>query len=220
LTDLALQATKRNVLGKKTRFLRRQGITPAHLFGHGIESLPLQCDTATLKRIVARAGTTRLVTLEIEGDQQPRKVFMREIQSDATSGALLHVDLYQVRLKERIKVDVPIVLVGEARALRGKGRSLIHGVTSLSIECLPDKVPPQIEVDLSPLTDVDQAIHVSDIVLDPDITVFTDREQPVVKVIEVRAEKEEAVVAEAVVEEVKAEAEAEAPAAEAPGQKQ
>jgi len=204
--DLTLPAAKRDVLGKKTRFLRRQGITPAHLFGHGIESLPLQCDTARLQRIVARAGTTRLVALEIEGEKQPRRVFIREIRSDVCTGALLHVDLYQVRLKERMKADVPIVLVGEARALKVKGRSLIYGVTSLSIECLPDKVPPQIEVDLSPLTEVDQGIHVSDIVLDPDITVINDPEQLVVKVSEVRVERvEEAVVEEVVAEEVKAE---------------
>jgi large subunit ribosomal protein L25 len=105
-----------------------------------------------------------------------------------------------------MKADVPIVLVGEARALKVKGRSLIYGVTSLSIECLPDKVPPQIEVDLSPLTEVDQGIHVSDIVLDPDITVINDPEQLVVKVSEVRVERvEEAVVEEVVAEEVKAE---------------
>ena len=133
MTDLTLQATARNVLGKKTRFLRRQGITPAHLFGHGIESLPLQCDTASLQRIIARAGTTRLVTLEIEGRKQPTKVFIREIQSDACTGALIHVDLYQVRLKERMKADVPLVLSGEAPALKSKGRSLIYGVTSLSM---------------------------------------------------------------------------------------
>ncbi len=216
MTDLTLRAAKRNVLGKKTRFLRRQGITPAHLFGHGIESVPLQCDAAALKQVVSRAGTTRLVTLEVEDEQQPKKVFIREIQSDAITGALFHVDLYQVRMQERMKVDVPIILVGEARALKVKGRSLIYGVTSLSIECLPDRVPPQIEVDLSPLTDVDQAIHVSDIVLDPDVEVLTDPEQPVVKVVEVRAEREEAFAAEAVVEEVKAEAEA--PSAEAPEQ--
>jgi large subunit ribosomal protein L25 len=213
--DLKLEATKRDVLGKKTRFLRRQGITPAHLFGHGIESVPLECNTAVLEKIVNRAGTTRLVSLVIPGDDQPRKVFIREIQIVATTGALIHVDLYQVSLKERMKVEVPIVLVGEARALRGKGRILIKGVDSLNIECLPDKVPPQIEVDLSPLVELDQALHVSDIVLDPDITLFTDPGQLVVKVVEMKAEKAEEVAPKLVAEEVKAEEEGEAPAAEA-----
>ena len=62
MENLMLQANKRDVFGKKTRFLRRQGITPTHLFGHGLGSLSLQCDTAKLHRIIAQAGTTRVPT--------------------------------------------------------------------------------------------------------------------------------------------------------------
>ncbi len=212
--DLTLQATKREILGKKARFLRRQGITPTHLFGHGLESLHLQCDTAELKRIIAQAGTTRLIALEIDADKQPRSVFIREIQQDAIGGQLLHVDFYQVRKREKIKADIPIVMVGGAPAMQLKGRMLTHTLTSLSIECLPDKLPPQIEVDLSSLEEVEQSIHVRDIILSPDITVFTDPDQMVVKVIEARVIEEE-VVAE--VEEV-AEEEVEAAAEEAPAE--
>lgn len=207
MNGLALPVSKRNILGKKTRFLRRQGITPTHLFGHGLESVPLQCDTARLQRIIAQAGTTRLIALEIEGDKQPRSVFIREIQRNVCTGELLHVDFYQVRKKERIKADVPIVLVGEAPALKEKGRSLIHGITTLSVECLPDRLPPQIEVDLSPLGEVEQALYVTDIALSPDITVITDSGQMVVKVSEAYVEK---------VEEVVTEVEAEAPTEEEP----
>lgn len=205
MEGLTLQANKRDILGKKSRFLRREGITPAHLFGHGLESLSLQCDTAKLQRIIAQAGTTRLFTLEIEEDKQPRSVFIREIQREACTRALLHVDFYQVQAKEKIRVSIPIVMVGEAPAAKQKGRNLIHGVTSLSIECLPDKVPPKIEVDLSSLMEVEQAIYVRDITLGPDITLITELEQLVVKVSEARVEKVE----EKVVEEVAAEVTAE-----------
>jgi len=212
MEDLTIQATKRDILGKKTRFLRRQDITPTHLFGHGLESLSLQCNTAELQRIIARAGTTRLLSCSIEADKQPKSVFIREIQRDEISGQLLHVDLYQVQKGVKIKVDVPIVLVGEAPAMKEKGRTLTRGVTSISIECLPDKLPPQVEVDLSPLEEKEQAIHVRDITLSPDITLNTDPDQMVVKVSEVRVERVEEVAAE--VEEVVAEVEAEAPAGE------
>jgi len=209
VAELILQAINRSVSGKKTRFLRRQGITPTHLFGHNLKSLTLQCDTASLQRIIAQAGETRPVNLEIEGEKLPRMAFIREVQKDELTGQLLHVDFYQVKRTEKIKVDIPIVLVGEAPAMKEKGRILTHGVTSLSIECLPGKVPPQIEVDLSTLEEVEQAIHVRDIILSPDITVTTDPDQLVVKVSEVRVEKvEEVVVAEAVAEE-KAEEKAE-----------
>jgi len=202
MTDLTLHANKRAILGKNTRFLRRQGITPAHLFGHGLESLPLQCDTAELKRIVAQAGKTRLVTLKVEADKHPRSIFIREIQKDAIKGEIIHIDFYQIRKEEKIKADIPLVLVGEAPALQLKGRMLTHTLTSLSIECLPDKLPPQIEVDLSPLDDVEKSIHVRDIILNPDIAVLVDPDQMVAKIIEARIKEEvEAEVEEEVAEE-------------------
>ena len=212
MDNLTLQATHRDVLGKKTRFLRRQGIIPTHLFGHDLESLALQCDTTQLHHIIAQAGMTRLISLKIKDDKQPRSVFIREIQRDAVSRQLLHVDFYQVKKGEKIAVEVPIVLAGEAPSMKEKGRMITHGVTSLSIECLPESVPPQIEVDLSPLEELEQAIYVKDIVLSPDITVNTDPDQLVVKISEARVEIVEEVVEE--VEEVVAEAEAEAPAEE------
>ena len=222
MEDLKLQAHKRDISGKKVRFLRRQGITPTHLFGHGLESLSLQCDTAELQHIIARARTTRLISLKIEDDKHPRSVFIREIQKDVIKGKLLHVDFYQIRKTEKMKADIPIVLVGEAPAMKQKGRMLTHSLINLSIECLPDKLPPQIEVDLSPLEEIEQAIYVRDIPLSPDITVFTDPDQMVVKVSEVRVLEVEEVVAEveAEAEEVEAlaEEEVEARAEEAPAE--
>jgi len=219
MDDLKLTAAKREVLGKRNRFLRRRGITPAHLFGHSLESLALQCDTTELRKIVSRAGTTRLVSLRVAGEKEPKNVFVREIQTDPLGKYLLHVDFYQVRKGEKMTMDVPIVLVGEAPAMKGKGRMISRGITILSIECLPEKVPPQIEVDISGLLELEQAIHVKDIKLDPDITVHVDPEQLVVKVTEVivKVEEEKPVAVEEVVAEgeVTAEAGAEKPAAEA-----
>jgi len=212
MDGLTIQATKREILGKKSRFLRRQGITPAHIFGHNIKSLALQCDTAKLQRIIAQAGTTRLIAVEIDGDKQPRSVFIREIQKDEVRGRLLHVDFFQVLKTEKIKADIPLVLVGEAPAMQTKGRMLTHVLTSISIECLPDNLPPQIEVDLSPLKEIEQAIYVSNIKLSPDITLLTDPAQLIVKVTEAEVEKEE------VVAKVEAAVEAEEVAEEKPEQ--
>jgi large subunit ribosomal protein L25 len=200
METIKLPAVSRDILGKKARFLRRQGITPTHLFGHGLESQTLQCDTASLQSTIAQAGTTRLVSLEIEGDKRPRTVFIREIQRDELTGQLLHVDFYQIKKTEKIKAEVPIILTGESPAMKMKGRSVIHGVTSLSVECLPSDLPPQIEVDLSQLTEVEQPLHVRDIALSPDVTLATDPDQLVVKVAEARVVEAEEVVAEAAAE--------------------
>lgn len=220
MEDIRLKATHRMVLGKKTRFLRRQRITPTHLYGHDVKSVALQCDTDTLQKLIAQAGRTRLVNLEIDGEK-PKSVFVREIQRDAISRELLHVDFYQVRRTEKITVDVPIVLAGEAPALKFKGRMLVHGLNSLSVECLPTDVPPQIEVDITQLEESEQAIHVKDIILDPEITVHADPEQLVVKISEVAVKEEVEEVPEVEEEEAVAEEEAEARAeAEAPAEKE
>jgi large subunit ribosomal protein L25 len=199
MPEMKLNATKREVLGKKTQVLRRQGITPAHLFGHELESQALQCATSDLLKILAQAGTTRLLSLKVEGDKEAKRVFVREIQRDVLSRQLLHVDFYQVKKDEKMQVDIPIVLVGDAPALRGKGRMISRGITEIRIECLPEKVPPQIEVDISVLKELEQGLYVKDIVLDPDITVHADPQQLVVKITEViiKIEEEKPVVAEA-----------------------
>ena len=199
------------VLGKKTRFLRRQGITPAHLYGHDVKSVALQCDTDNLQDLIAHAGRTRLINLVIDGEK-PKSVFVREIQRDAISRELLHVDFYQVKRTEKIAVDVPIVLVGEAPAMKFKGRMIVHGINSLSVECLPTDVPPQIEIDITQLEEAEQAVQVKDIVLNPEITVHADPEQLVVKISEVAVKEEVEEVP--VVEEAVAEEAAEAPAGE------
>lgn len=205
---MELSANKREILGKKVRFLRRQGVTPVHLFGHNIEPVPLQCDTAQLKHVLARAGRTGIVSLKLEKAKRLRNVMVREVQREPRTGELLHVDFYQVRMDEKIRVEVPIVLVGEAPALKFKENFLTHELNSLTIECLPDEIPSRVELDLSVLTDEDQAIHVKDITLHDGIDVFNNPEQLVVKISTGFIEKEE--------EEVRAEVEAEAPEEAAP----
>ncbi|MGB2814594.1 MAG: 50S ribosomal protein L25 [Dehalococcoidales bacterium] len=216
MEDLKLKATHRTVLRKKARFLRRQGVTPTHLYGHNVKSAALQCDTSELQSLLAHAGKTRLVNLEVDGGKA-KSIFVREIQRDAITRELLHVDFYQVKRTEKIAFDVPIVLVGEAPALKFKGRMLVHGINSLSVECLPANVPPQIDIDITQLEEVDQAINVKDIVLDPEITVHADPEQLVVKISEVMVREVEEVPAVAEEEAVAGE-EAETRAEEAPAE--
>ena len=216
MTELTLKANSRDVLGKKTRFLRGQGITPAHLFGHGIESLALQCDTTELQDIINRGGTTRLIDVNIDGEKNPRSVFIREIQRNDLTGKLLHVDLYQIKMTEKITAHVPIVLTGEAPATKDRTNIIEHSLTELAVECLPEKLPPRIEIDLGTLEGVGQAVHVQDLKLDPDITVTTPGDYLVVKVGHLRIteeeEKEEEVVAAEAEEITEAAEEAAAPA--------
>lgn len=208
MANLSLKAAKRDILGKKSRFLRRQGVTPAHIFGHGIESLALQCDTAELQRVISQGGTTRLIDVSIEAEDIPRSVFIREIQKDQLSGQLLHVDFYQIKMTEEITAEIPIILVGEAPAAKSKENIIEHILNQLEVSCLPGRIPPQIEVDLAPLEEAGDAIHVRDIALGEGIATTADPDQLIVKVSKIKIAVEKEAVAE-VTEEEEAAAEAE-----------
>lgn len=211
MDQIELKVNVRDVLGKKVRFLRRQGITPVHLYGHGIESVALQCDTSQLQGVLAEAGQTRLINLKFEGERRPRTVVVREVQKGIRPGELYHVDFYQVQMAEMMKVDVPIILVGESPVLKSRENMLSQDLNILNIQCLPANIPASIEIDTSVLTEIDQAIRVKDIELDDEITVLNDPELIVVRIIARPVEKlEEVEVAEAEVEEEEA---AEAPEA-------
>jgi large subunit ribosomal protein L25 len=205
MDKIELEVTNREILGKKVRHLRRQGITPVHLFGHGIKSLALQCDTGELEQVLAQAGHTGLIGLKLDKEKKPRPVVVREFDRDWRKGKLLHVDFYQVKMEEKIRLEVPIVLVGEAPALKSKDNMLEHELEALTVECLPAKIPASVEVDISSFTEPGQAIRVRDISLDKDITVLNDLELVVVKISFRPVEKVEEEVVEEVEEAVEEE---------------
>ena len=213
MDKLELKVANREILGKKVKQLRRQGITPVHVFGHGIESLALQCDARELERVLGQAGQTRLINLKLAKEKKPRTVVVREFDRDWHKGQLLHVDFYQVKMEEKIRVEVPVVLLGEAPALKIKTNMLDHELGTFTVECLPARIPSSIEVDVSSLTELDQTIRVKDIALDTDITVLNNPDLVVAKISLRPVEKVEEKEVEEVVE---AEAEAAEEEAEAP----
>lgn len=213
---LELEASKRDITGKKVRFLRRQGTIPANIYGHGIDSTPINVDTRSLKYLLAHAGETDLISLKVDDSKNPIKVLMREVQRNPLTDEPLHVDFYQVRMTDKIKADVPLVFIGEAPVLRNvKNSSISHLIDSLHIEALPDDLPHNLEVDVSNIEELDQAIYIKDIPLGHGITLLSDPEQMVVKVIEARKEEVIEVPLEAgVAEEAEVTAEAEAESGE------
>jgi large subunit ribosomal protein L25 len=208
MATFELKATKRHIEGKKVQGLRRQGITPAHLFGPDVESLAIQCDTPALRNILVDAGHTQLVSLKLGHEHHPRTVMIREVQIDNFKGGVLHVDFYQVNLAEVIRVNVPIFLIGESAAAKMKGNSLVQELNDLTVQCLPGNIPSRIEVDVTPLLTADQLIRVKDLPAITDVTIINEHGVVVariaVEVIEV--EQPKAVAEEAEVTEEGAEA--------------
>ena len=169
-----LKATKRHIEGKKVKQLRQQGVTPAHLFGPGVESLAIQCETPALNNVLVDAGHTQLVSLKLGHEHTPRTVMVREVQLDNFKGGILHVDFYQVKLTENIRVNVPIALKGESAAAKMKGNSLVQELNELTVLCLPANIPSAIEVDISPLVTADQMIRVKDLPAIKDVNIVNE----------------------------------------------
>jgi large subunit ribosomal protein L25 len=215
---IELNVSTREIKGKKTNMLRRSGITPANIYGHGIDSIPLQVDTKQLKLTLAQAGKTDLISLKIDDSKSLKKVLVRDIQKNPLTDEPLHVDFYQVKMTEKLKADIPLAFVGEAPVLKRKNVSLLHLMDTVLVEALPDALPHNLEVDLSSLEDPDQAIYIKDITISDDVTLLSDPESMVVKVTETRREvieEAEAVPAEGEEEEAEMKAEEAAPESEA-----
>lgn len=197
--DLNVQS--REVTGKEVKLLRQKGIIPLHLYGHGITSLALQANAGELQKAMGRVGTTSLLGLLIDNSTKPLNVVVREIQHDPMNGKLLHVDLYQVSMEEKIKMEVSIRFTGEAPALKSSENQLVQELETLDIECLPAQIPASIALDISSLTEAGKQLFVKDIKQDANVLILTNPEQLIVMIAERAAakpeEKKEAVKPEA-----------------------
>jgi len=214
---LELAVTPREVLGKNVKVLRRQGITPANIYGHGVDSLAVQVPTHDLAHTIKVAGRNTMLQLHVEGEKKARPVFVHHVQRNPLNDNLLHVDFYQVSLTEKIRLEVPIVVVGEAPAVDVYHAMLLQNTSSVAIEGLPAEMPPYIEVDVSGLAEIDDAIHVKDLPVSAGLTFLVDPELVVVKVAPPRVEVEEVVEEEAAEAAEAAEEEAKAEKAEEEG---
>lgn len=203
-TRIELEVRPRSVLGKKVKALRREGLTPANIYGHNVESQAVQVPTEELRHVLKSAGRNEIVYLRLDGED-PRPTFVRDIQQNPVTDAILHIDFFQISLREKLKADVPIHLVGLAPAVDTYGGILMHGLDHVSVEALPTEVPSFIEIDVSSLAEINQALHVSDLELPEGVTLLTDVEQVIAKVAPPAVEPEPEVEEEAE-EEVEGEA--------------
>jgi large subunit ribosomal protein L25 len=188
---MELNLQTRKILGKDVKNLRKAGILPLHLFGHGTESLALQAKTAEIQKALSGAGSTGLMGITMDGNKMPFSVVVREVQREPMTGKLVHVDLYQVSMTEKIKMVVAIRLVGEALALKSKDNQLDQELDNLEIECLPAQIPSRIDLDISSLTESGKELQVKDFKAMPGIEILNDPQQLVVRIVQRAVVKEE-----------------------------
>lgn len=191
--ELVLKAQVRTVLGKKVKALRRQGLTPIHLYGRGIPSMALQTDARHLRRVLARAGRHRPVILEVEEENGTARhmAFVREIQFHPLTLEVLHADFYRVELGQRVTVEVPVRLEGTA-PVEAKGGRVVLAIHSVEVECPATEVPEAVSANAEALRDFGDVLRARDLTLPPGVSLRTDPEEVVAYVVGEQPEEEEA----------------------------
>jgi len=191
-----LAAEPREITGKKVAVLRRQGRLPAVVFGHGISSENVSLDAHDFELLRRKAGQNALIDLSVHG-QKARPVLVHGVQVHPVHRRPLHVDLFLVRMTEELIVDVPLVATGTSLAIENLNGTLFHQLESVRIRALPDHLPQQIDYAIDGLVDFDAVVKVSDLAIPDDVTLLTDLDEVVAKVLpsrlqaEVEAEKAE-----------------------------
>jgi large subunit ribosomal protein L25 len=212
---IPLHADERTVLGKKVKALRKQGFIPGHVFGNKTETEHVTILLKDFKRVYTQAGETGLIDLKI-GTEKTRPVLVREIDFNPVNDELLHVGFYEVNLKEKVTVPVPIVLLEleEENELVKVGEAVIlQNLSEVQVEALPTDLIDQIEVDIRSLKNIDDAITVGDLSYNRELlTVLAEPEEVVVKLAPAVTEEMKALMEE---QEAEAEAAQEETAAEA-----
>jgi large subunit ribosomal protein L25 len=180
-TRPALSATKRELHGKSVARLRRDGILPAVVFGHGHASESIQVDAREFDTLRRSAGRHALVDLKV-GSGRARPVMIQSVQEDPIHRVPLHIDFHLVKMTEEMTVDVALVATGESHALQRLDGVLLHALEHIRLRALPADIPQSIEYDISVLYAFDDVIHVRDLALPPHITLVTDPDELVAHV--------------------------------------
>ncbi len=151
----------REILGKKVKSLRAQGLVPAVLYGHSVKGLPLTIQSRDFEKIWPEAGESTIIDLKIHG--QTKKVLIHDLARDHLTDKIIHIDFYEVKMDEKIKVHIPLVFVGESAAVKTEEGALVKNIQEVEVEALPQDLPHQIEVDISHLQALGDIIYIKDL---------------------------------------------------------
>ena len=179
MEQVVLKATKRSVIGKQVKAMRRAGQLPAVMYGRHVENpISIVLDTRETTRALAKVSSSSLVKIELDGQQIP--VLIREKQRDFIKNRLLHIDFLVVSLTEKLTASVGIELTGLSLAVKDANAILVNGLTEIEVECLPSDLPEKIVVDIAPLAKVGDGIYVRDLVLSEKVKVLDNPDEMIV----------------------------------------
>ncbi|MCX6812762.1 MAG: 50S ribosomal protein L25 [Candidatus Berkelbacteria bacterium] len=185
--EFQLKSTVRSAETPAT--LRRSGVIPAVIYGDDFENQSLSVNENTFGKVFAQAGESSLINLEI-GNNDPVKVLVHDRQIDSVSGKIIHIDFYKVNMKEKIRTEIPLLIVGESPVVLDLEGSLVSNKDAVQVECLPADLVHEIKVDISVLKNFDDVIKISDLRVPEGIEILDDPEEVAILVQPPRSEEE------------------------------
>lgn len=201
MKEVLLGVNLRNEKGSRfSRRLRSTGVIPAVLYGGKEEPLSLTIAEKEFKKVIhGGAGENVILTLQFDQEKKKAKTaLIKEIQRDPVTHNIIHVDLKVISLKDKIKVNIPIQVAGQAPGIK-EGGIIEHVLREVEIECLPTNLPEHIIVDVSNLK-INESIHVRDLTsLPADIKILTPADRMLVSIVPPTVLEEAPVAAEAAV---------------------
>lgn len=186
MEKVVLKASKRDVIGKQVKALRREGKLPAVIYGRHVEPIAIALEAHSAGMALSKLTSSSLVTIDVDGTEYPALV--RERQRDYIKGVLTHVDFLAVDLNEKIRTIVGLVFVGVSPAVKDLNGVLVHNLERLEVECLPTDLPERITVDIAALKEIGDSIRVRDVVISDNVRILADEDDTIAVVTLIKEE--------------------------------
>jgi large subunit ribosomal protein L25 len=190
---MELKAEIRKILGKQVKQLRRDGFTPAEVYGHGKENMHITVPTKEFKKLYKKAGESSVITLSVDGKNM--QVFIASVDKDHVKDEINSVDFHEVKKGEHIHVNVAVKFVGNSPAAKA-GKTIVQSLDEVEIEAAIDALPHELSIDISTLEKEGDTIHVTSIELPKGVKMITNKELVIESVAEQTKEEAVAPVAE------------------------
>lgn len=192
MAEVTLEVSRRETTGKEVaKKLRQDGKIPAVVYGGHKEPVAITVDRKAVSELVHKSehGIRSIFLLKMAGTDQQRHAMIKDIQIDPLSRRMKHIDFVRVVMDEKVRVTIPIHVIGTAKGVKEGGGMIDFQVRELHVECLPNAIPDQIDVDVTELDGHDY-YRVKDLKLPEGVKVLDDAERVVVGITFAKVEAE------------------------------
>jgi len=188
--EIKLSAELRKEENGNVKKIRKDGYVPAVIYGSGSDNKNIKVKHLDFQRVFSEAGEAHLIDINIDGGD-PIKVIVKDTQKDPIKDSIIHIDFYQVDMNKKINTEIPLNFIGESKAVKEMGGTLVKNIGTLEVKCLPGNLVDGIDIDLTSLDDFHDVIRISDINLPQGMEAVIDANEMVAGVAEPAKEEEQ-----------------------------